>query len=51
MTADELYNLIKRALNYFDLRWDQKHEITVSVTSDSVVFTYANESLTWKMPK
>lgn len=51
MNGEQLYALIKRALNYFDLRFNQMDELIVSIENDSIVFSYKNESLKWKVPK
>ena len=46
MNAQNVYDLIKESLNFFDLNFNQMKEITVTFDKDSITLYYKNEKIT-----
>jgi len=40
MNGEAFYEEMKAALRYFQLGWNQKHEMTVTVENGRIVFSY-----------
>lgn len=45
MNAQELYDELKEAIDYFGLGWRDKAEIEVMFNHDEIVFTYEHRRL------
>lgn len=45
MTAEDLYDAMKRALEFFGLRFHQMGRVLVSYEKDALVFTYNGDAV------
>lgn len=45
MTADELYESLKRALSYFNVAWRDKHQVLVQFDKNRIIYSFENETI------